>query len=107
MLQINENVPEQSYEEAFRNLTQAFKNQSPVQAQNDYQQLLTSIFSATSRRDSEYVKAARETAEKPEIPDSAIDKIIKVWDEVFPQRKVILENNKVKAKDPSNNPPEH
>lgn len=99
MLQITEIVPKQDFDEALRTFFQSYKNQSPVVPQNDYQQLLISIFSEESKRDSDYVKEARKSEAKPAIPDSVIDKIIKVWDEVFSHRKIVLESYKVRAKE--------
>lgn len=100
ILQITETIPKQDFDESFRILLQLYKNKSPVVQQNDYEQLLISIFSEESKRDSDYVKTARNTDIKPVIPDSVIDKIIKIWDGVFPHIKIILEDNKVRAKEP-------
>ncbi|MFZ2193535.1 MAG: DUF4435 domain-containing protein [Candidatus Moraniibacteriota bacterium] len=101
MLQISENVAKQDFDEAFSNFLQSYKNQSPVTPQNDFQQLLVSIFSEESRRDSNYVKEARNSENKqtPTVPDSVIDKINDIWDKIFPHRKMILENNKVRVKE--------
>ena len=97
MLQITESVANQDFEEALNTFLQSYRNQSVVTPQNDFQQLLVSIFSEESKRDSDYVKAAKNSQTKPTIPASVIDKITEVWDIIFPHRKVILENHKVKA----------
>lgn len=99
VLQLTEAVAKQDFEEALSNFLQSYKNQSPVTPQNDYQQLMTSIFSEESKRDSDYVKEARKSSSKPPILDSVIDKILKVWDEVLPHRKLVLDNYKVRARE--------
>lgn len=99
MLQITEHVPKQDFDEAFQAFLNSYKNQSPITPQNDYGQLMMSIFAEESKRDSDYVREARKSEVKPTIPNSVIDKIIGVWDKVFPHKKIMLESNKVRAKE--------
>ncbi len=95
MLRLSENVPKAYIEEAFKALISSHRHQPVTVEQNDYQHVLSALFAETAKRDSDYVKASRESTEKPDIPDSAVDKLIVIWNQVFPHRKILLDHGKV------------
>ena len=96
-LQLAEAVSKQDYTTAENNLRGSFKNQSPIQPQNDYQQLMVSLFAQESKRDSDYVAIAKTSKEKPEIPKSVKESVVEVWNFIFPYRTIKLENDRVRA----------
>lgn len=98
MLSILGVIPRQDYETAKAQLDNSYKHRSPAEFQNDFDKVLISAFAEESKRNSNYVKKSRESKEKIPVDDSAIDKIIKIWCDVFPQRKIILKDHKVSAK---------
>lgn len=101
-LQLSELVQRQDFETADSQLKSSYKNQSPIQPQNDYQQVLVSLFAQESRRDSEYVATSRSLPTKPEIPQSIKERVIDVWNFVFPYRELRLEKDRVRAVSESN-----
>ena len=98
-LQLNEIVQKQDYETAESQLISVFKNKPPIQPQNDFQQVLVSLFAQEARRDSEYVASSRNSQTKPEIPLSIKEQVIDVWNFIFPYRKLKLEKDRVRADD--------
>lgn len=101
-LQLNEVVQKQDFETADNQLRSSYKNQPPIQPQNDYQQVLISLFAQESRRDSEYVEKSRDSNKKLEIPKSVKEKVIDVWNFVFPYMELKMEKDRVKALNDSN-----
>lgn len=68
---------------------------------NDYDSVLSAIFARKNKENDLYVKdcKAKEASGdiKASVPMMIIDKIILIWDSVFPQRKIIFKDAKVKA----------
>lgn len=68
---------------------------------NDYDSVLSAIFARKNRENDLYVKDCKikELAGKTKanVPIMVTDKIILIWDTIFPQRKIIFEDAKVKA----------
>ncbi len=96
-LQLSESVAKQDFETASSTLISGFKNQSPIKPQNDYQQVLIALFAEDARRNEEYVAASRNSEGKPEIPQSIKEKLIEIWDFIFPYRTLKLEKDKVRV----------
>lgn len=65
---------------------------------NDYDQLLSTLFARTTKRDSEYTKTAKEKGLFIPVPDSEIDIIIRLWKDIMPQREISFVDSKVMAK---------
>lgn len=97
-LQFHDTVNKKAHSFARSELKQVYKNQSPVQPQNDFENVLETLFSEESESGVSYLKAAKEKKTKKEItpPTTAIEKVLKVWKEVFPYRELKLENDSVK-----------
>ncbi|KKS44045.1 MAG: ABC transporter, ATP-binding protein-related protein [candidate division CPR1 bacterium GW2011_GWA2_42_17] len=98
-LQLSELVQRQDFETADTQLKNSYKNQSPIQPQNDYQQVLMSLFAEESRRNEKAVDDinAKGSLKKEELPESAKEQVIKVWNFVFPYRTLKLEKDRVRA----------
>lgn len=101
-LQLNEVVQRQDFETADTQLRGSYKNQPSIKPQNDYQQVLVSLFAQEARRDSEYVVISRSSKEKIEIPQSIKEMVIDVWNFIFPYRELKLEKDRVRAISDSN-----
>ncbi|MEA4826909.1 MAG: DUF4435 domain-containing protein [Clostridium sp.] len=66
---------------------------------NDYDKVLSALFAQKSKINEEYVDECREKEKngqpKGTVPESNVDRIIKIWEDVFPHRKLILKDAKV------------
>lgn len=73
---------------------------------NDYDNVLEAVFARMSNEKDKYFKACRECekqyTQKPDTPQIISDKIIDIWNSVFPHRKILIEDNLVKAKTDKN-----
>ncbi len=96
-LQLTEVVQKLDYQTADSQLKGSYKNQPPIQPQNDYQQVLISLFAQESSRDQEYVARSRASTEKVQIPQSIKEKVVGIWNFVFPHRVLKLENDRIRA----------
>ena len=98
VLQFSHNVPRTIYSQDINEILSNWRSRSIAQQLDDYPKVLSALFSETAKRDSEYVKTSRTSEEKVEVPPSAIDKLISVWNEVLPHRELVLDDNIVKAR---------
>ncbi|NEN89599.1 MAG: AAA family ATPase [Okeania sp. SIO3H1] len=69
---------------------------------DDYDKVLSLLFAKENNRNSEYVHLVREMQNKgnyqtPTISDSPIDVIQRIWKDILPHRKLVIENDKVTA----------
>ncbi|MEZ0208911.1 MAG: AAA family ATPase, partial [Candidatus Paceibacterota bacterium] len=96
-LQMEERVQPQDYETAINTLAGSHKNQAPITPQNDFQQVLVSLFAEQARRNEDAVKKLQEdgTLTNKQLPSSVKDKVIEVWNFVFPHRPITLEKERV------------
>ncbi|GAB3579542.1 OLD family protein [Hymenobacter daeguensis] len=85
-----------------RNNPQHFKysNQSPtVYLQNDYGHLLSALFAQENTRNANFVKLARSGANNNDgVPNSSIDTIVRIWQDILPHREIEFIDSRVKAK---------
>lgn len=69
---------------------------------NDYQQVLSAVFSKENDEMKLFSNDCKEKLGKGEaitrVPDYITTRIEKIWDEVFPQRQIVLDNAKATAK---------
>lgn len=98
-LQLNETVQKQDFETAFNQLNSGYKNQSPIQPQNDYQQVLVSLFAQESRRNEEVVMTIQQkgSVSKENLTKSIKEQVIEVWNFIFPYRTLKLEKDRIRA----------
>jgi hypothetical protein len=62
---------------------------------NDFNKLLSLLFAKSAERDKEHTLQTKETQAYVPVPDSPIDVIVKIWEEIMPQRKVTFSDGKV------------
>lgn len=62
---------------------------------NDYDKLLSLLFAKATERDRIYTNKSREVDENLPVPDSPIEQIVKIWKDIMPHRKIIIEDGKV------------
>lgn len=78
------------------------EGEKTIQLVNDYQQVLSAVFSKENEEMKNFTKDCRQKLEMKvdikEVPDYITDRIEKIWDEVFPQRQIVLDNAKATAK---------
>lgn len=98
-LQLIEVVEKKDFETAELQLRNVYKNQGPIQPQNDFQQVLMSLFAEESRRNEKAINDINTKGgiRKEELPESVKEQVIKVWNFVFPYRILKLEKDRVRA----------
>jgi predicted ATP-dependent endonuclease of OLD family len=62
---------------------------------NDYEQLLSTLFAKTSKRDREHSKATKDSQAYVPVDDAPIDVIIELWKDIMSQREISFEDGKV------------
>ena len=62
---------------------------------HDYDELLSTLFARTSKRDREYTKTSKERQAYEPVEDSPIDIIVELWKDIMPHREVSFEDGKV------------
>ena len=69
---------------------------------NDYNSVLEAVFARIANEKSHYFNECRKCEEqgiaKPNTPQIIVDRIIDIWNTVFPHRNIIIEDNTIKAK---------
>jgi ABC-type cobalamin/Fe3+-siderophores transport system ATPase subunit len=100
-LQLNEVVQKQDFETASSQLKSSYKNQESIQPQNDYPQVLISLFAEESKRNEDVINTINSKGQitKAETPSSTKEKVIEMWNLIFPYRSLKLEKDKVRADD--------
>ena len=66
--------------------------------QNDYEKVLSNLFARSADRNRKYFEEARLKQEYIPVYDSPLDILIKLWEEILPHRKIVLEDGKVSVK---------
>ena len=68
---------------------------------NDYEYVLSAIFAKHNIQVNNFYKECKAAKEEgihsPSVPDTIITKIVNIWDRIFPQRSIKLEDGKVSA----------
>lgn len=71
---------------------------------DDYRYVLSCIFARVRKESASYIKNCKEKEkqgqEHDKVPIMITDKIITIWDAVFPHRKIILDDDTIKAQVP-------
>ncbi len=98
-LQLSEVVQRQDYETANTQLRSSYKNHPPVEPQNDYQQVLISLFAQEATRNEEVIKSINLNGSitKEDTPVSVKEKVLEVWNFIFPYRPLKLEKDRIRA----------
>lgn len=69
---------------------------------NDYEKVLSVLFAKKAQRDSQLVNRVREMErenknERPEMPDSADEILLQIWNDLLPHRQLVIEDGKIIA----------
>ena len=62
---------------------------------NDFDQLLSTLFARTAKRNHDFVKKVEEQKCYFKVPDSPLDVIVRVWNDIMPHRKISFADDKV------------
>lgn len=73
-------------------------SQPETHMQNDYGKVLSTLFARETERDRKHTQETREKKEYIAVPESPIDKLVKLWNEVLPHRTISLSDGKVLAR---------
>ncbi|MFC2451492.1 MAG: DUF4435 domain-containing protein [Tannerella forsythia] len=69
---------------------------------DDFDNLLSSVFALKNKENDKFVQACKENEclhiQHPNAPITIIDRIIEIWTSIMPQREIVLEDAKVRAK---------
>lgn len=98
-LQLTEIVPKQDYETASTQFRESYRNQSVIQPQNDYQQAMISLFAEENKRNELVIEKIKSDGNllKEDLPLSIKEKVITIWNFIFPYRQLNLKWDKVRA----------
>lgn len=96
-------APALNLEQSLNELLNNSRHLDVTSQQNDFNQLLSAIFAEKAKRDSDYVEGTRKDKSelKLKIPDSAIDKLIRIWQDVLPHLQLTEADRKITAVKPS------
>ena len=74
---------------------------------NDYENVLSALFAQDNNQKRKFVELCQEKEKQgqqyPKVPNTVIDSLQKIWERIFPQRQVILNDAKVTAVFSKNN----
>ncbi len=97
MLNLPENTPILSVPQSYQNWRNSWSNRHVIEVQNDYETVLSTLFAKTRKRNDDYVEDSKSnnSGVQLEIPLSDSEKLIKIWDRVFPNIRLDLTEGKV------------
>lgn len=98
-LQISEVVPNQDYDTSVSQLNNAYKHQQSIIPQNDYVQVLMSLFAEESKRNEEAVIEIQSKGDltKANLRPSVKEQLLDVWSFIYPDRNLKLIKNKIRV----------
>ncbi|MDD2729624.1 DUF4435 domain-containing protein [Malikia sp.] len=70
--------------------------------QQDYGKVLSALFAANAERDRKHSEETRIKQQYIPVPDSPIDKLVRLWREILPHRIVAFEDGKIVVRNQSN-----
>ena len=111
-LNFNEYIPLKSYEQAKNSVL--FGNEKEhnkgyrwnwghltTTLLNDYENVLAALIALNSKQTEDFVKECKRNEKEgvtyPKVPKTVIDELLEIWDIVFPQRSIKIEDSKVIA----------
>lgn len=97
LLQVPDRAQQRTLIQSLHELVNNLRNKSVIDLQNDYELALSTIFAQTGKRNEDYVELCKNSATDkiPPVPESSIEKLIKIWNDVLPQRQLKIEDNTV------------
>lgn len=115
-LNFNENIPLKNYSQALDNVFYGTDNDAQKRNKgarwgwgksyttsmiNDFDNVLAALIALKNNECDEFIvkckKAEQENKDKPNTPTTVIDRLQYIWNEVFPQRKLLVEDSKYYA----------
>lgn len=98
-LLFNENVPKQDYESAYAQLKASGKHWAVIQPQNDFNQTLICVNAEETKRNEIAIEGLKSSDKKniDELPPSIKERVINIWNFIFPYRPLNLKGDKVRA----------
>lgn len=98
-LVLHEAVQKRDYESASEELNRMYSRRPPTEPQNDYVQLLVSLFAEEALRNESAIKSVREGGEitNKNLPASKKEQVLEVWSLIFPYMSLSLSNDRVRA----------
>lgn len=105
MLNLPENTPILSLVQSYQNWRNNWTNRQVIDVQNDYESVLSTLFAKTRKRNDDFVEAckANNTRVQLLVPPSDTEKLIEIWNKVFPHIKLDLSEGKVSVIDVNGN----
>lgn len=64
---------------------------------DDFQRLMVYLFSDHYEKSSEYLEASRKTMDRVDPPDTKLDTIKSIWDDILPHRELIIGGGKIET----------
>ena len=97
LLQVPDRAQQRTLVQSLNELINSWRNKNVIELQNDYELALSTIFAQTGKRNEDYVELCKSlTTDKiPLVPESSIEKLIKIWNDVLPQRQLKIEDNSI------------
>lgn len=82
--------------------TSSRDNLSVTHLLNDYERVLSVLFAKKAQRNSQVASCVREMErenknERPEMPDSADEILLRIWNDLLPHRQLVIEDGKITA----------
>lgn len=99
-LQFNPVVQKQDFITALEQLEGSYRNANPAQPQSNYGEVMVSLFAEEARRNEKVINSIKNghIIHSQTLQKSAKERVIEVWDFIFPYRKLNLEEDRVRAK---------
>lgn len=97
LLQVPDRAQQRTLVQSLNELVNNWRNRNVIELQNDYELALSTIFAQTGKRNEDYVELCKQstTNKIPPVPESSIEKLIKIWNDVLPQRQLKIEDNSI------------
>lgn len=98
-LQFNENVPKQDYESSAGQLKAIGKHWAVIQPQNDFNQTMICVNAEETKRNEIAIEELKsgDKKNKGELPPSIKERVVNIWNFIFPYRPLNLKGDKVRA----------
>ncbi|MBU7583952.1 MAG: DUF4435 domain-containing protein [Nostoc sp. TH1S01] len=78
--------------------SQRWQNKPAIALLNDFDKLMSYLFSEETENNAEYRNAAKASKERIEPPTTKLDQVKKVWEKILPHRELIISGLEIKTK---------
>ncbi len=87
------------YANMHHKMSHKYQNRPETFMQNDYGKVLSTLFAKSAERDRNHTEKTLRLKSYVPVPESPIDVLINLWDEILPHRKISLRDGKVTVTD--------